>query len=935
MIFHANHNTSTVAFCGPASTGEARHGSIRLVACSFLASLTIALLPTSASAQAGGAQPGASDAATQGTPESQITPPKLLEFVSATYPEEALKQGIQADVVMALLVDATGAVTEAVVQQPVGNGFDEAAQQAAMKFRFAPATRGGKPVAARILYRYRFTFEDKSKASPPASDALPPGASSGSSPSAKSPGAEQAPVQNLSGRVLSLDGDTPVAQAVIRLVPLAPVAPSGAAQPSAAVGSPRETTTDADGRWSFVSLAPGHYRVVVEAVGFESLQAQEHVTAQEVTEVVYRLNLQGVVQVVIRGERPAREVTKRTIERREIERIPGTSGDALRSLENLPGVARPPSGLGMLIVRGSAPRDTRVLIDGVHVPLAYHFGGLSSVVPTELLERIDFYPGNFSSRYGRAMGGIVDVELRAPNEDGQYHGLAQLDLIDVRGMIEGPLPFAKDWKIVAGGRRSWFDLWLKPVLNAAGTSVTVAPVYYDYQLIAETNPTPRSSLRIGFIGADDRLALISKDVDDEDATVSGSLGVATAFWRLYVRYENELSEHTRLQSTVALGRDAVDFDLGPLFFQQRGYPLTNRTELSQRLARWATMHIGLDLAGGAVDTDVRAPPLPVPGQPPQGPFAAVQMLELNRYLGWFRSGAYLEWELTPWERLRLVPGVRFDYSRDIDRWDIAPRINARYLVRNTFPKTTVKSGVGLYYRAPSMYEIYEPFGTPGLKSNRSTHTSLGVEQDITQQIDLSVEGYYKYLDHLVGGRASKAGGFDYNNLGTGYVVGAEVLLRYNPDEHFFGWIAYTLSRTILRDQPGHPERLASFDQTHILTALGSYQLGRGWQVGARYRLVSGRPETPVVGSVFDANAGSYTPLTGPMHSERIKMFRQLDLRADKTWTFTDWKLTTYLDVQNVTYVKNVEAYRYNYDFSQRDVITGLPIIPSLGVRGEF
>jgi outer membrane receptor protein involved in Fe transport len=85
------------------------------------------------------------------------------------------------------------------------------------------------------------------------------------------------------------------------------------------------------------------------------------------------------------------------------------------------------------------------------VPIIYHFGGLSSVVPTEMLEKIDFYPGNFSSEYGRAMGGIVDVGLRSPREDGKYHGVAQLDLIDGRLVVEGPIPFVKNWSAELGG----------------------------------------------------------------------------------------------------------------------------------------------------------------------------------------------------------------------------------------------------------------------------------------------------------------------------------------------------------------------------------------------------------------------------------------------------------------------------------------------------
>ena len=123
----------------------------------------------------------------------------------------------------------------------------------------------------------------------------------------------------------------------------------------------------------------------------------------------------------MRGEKPPRSVTKETLDQREISRIPGTNGDALRSLLNLPGVGRPPALAGLLIVRGSAPQDSQYFIDGTPVPIVYHFGGLSSVVPTEMIDRLDFYPGNFSAQYGRAMGGIVDVGLLNPASD-RLHG---------------------------------------------------------------------------------------------------------------------------------------------------------------------------------------------------------------------------------------------------------------------------------------------------------------------------------------------------------------------------------------------------------------------------------------------------------------------------------------------------------------------------------
>jgi hypothetical protein len=65
------------------------------------------------------------------------------------------------------------------------------------------------------------------------------------------------------------------------------------------------------------------------------------------------------------------------------------------------------------------------------------------------------------------------------------------------------------------------------------------------------------------------------------------------------------------------------------------------------------------------------------------------------------------------------------------------------------------------------------------------------------------------------------------------------------------------------------------------------------------------------------------------------MFHQLDVRIEKNWQFRAWRLMAYLDVWNAYNHAAVEDYVYNYDFTRRAPQTGLPIVPSLGVRGEF
>ena len=117
-------------------------------------------------------------------------------------------------------------------------------------------------------------------------------------------------------------------------------------------------------------------------------------------------------------------------------------------------------------------------------------------------------------------------------------------------------------------------------------------------------------------------------------------------------------------------------------------------------------------------------------------------------------------------------------------------------------------------------------------------------------------------------------------------------------------------------------------------------MGGGWAVGARIRIVRGPLVTPTLGapalpSLYSGDAGSYVPLQSTPFSERLPVFHQLDMRIDKRWQFRSWRLNAYIDVQNVYNNTTPEAYVYNYDYSQRAYQTGLPIIPSIGLRGEF
>src|ERR1035438_8848659 len=827
------------------------------------------------------------------TPSATITMPVVKKNEGVAYPKQAIDEGFREPVEVAVLldIDAKGTVTHAAVEKPIGHGIDEAAVAAAQKLEFDPALRGGRPVPVRNL-RFVYTLTP-----PPAA---------------------------LGGRLLTMASDRPIAGPTVTV--------------RDAAGTEHTATTSADGAWRVDGLPAGSYHVMIRALGRALHEADEPVELAEEVISVDRLAPEAPVappplpagagdveEVEVRGEKPPREVTKRTLEQREISRIPGTNGDALRSLQNLPGVGRPPGLAGLLIVRGSAPQDSAYFVDGTPVPVVYHFGGLSSVVPTEVINRLDFYPGNFSAQYGRAMGGIVDIGLIDPAKD-RLHGMAEVDLLDSRVLAQGPI-FDWGWRFAVAARRSYVDLWLGPFLKAVNSSVSISPVYYDYQAILQRDLTKRSSLRFAFFGSDDALVFLNQNTSSSEPELAGSLTTHTGFWRGQAIYKNRFSENTDFKIVGSIGRDSFSFTAGNLFFNLVDYPITSRVELSQKLGPQLTMNVGLDLIDAPYTATAHLPPFPKPGQPPSGPFSGQQALTTSVSASVVQPAMYMEWEATPWRGARIVPGIRLDYTKDTGAWDVDPRIVVRQDV-TTSPRTTLKGGAGLFSQPPQAQETNSVFGTPGLTDNRAIHYDLGVEREFTRNIEASLEGFYKQLDHLVTQ--------GIGSTGTGVIYRSETLIRYKPDAHFFGWLSYTLSRSLRRDAPGTPLLLSRFDETHILTVLGSYRLGRGWELGARYRLTSGYMYTPETYGFYDENIGTYLAQQAfPAFGSRLPLFHSLDLRVDKTWKYGWGQIGAYLDVLNTSNHGNVDGIGENFNSTRTSFVDDLPFLLDLGLRVEM
>ncbi|HEY5955601.1 MAG TPA: TonB-dependent receptor, partial [Polyangiaceae bacterium] len=193
----------------------------------------------------------------------------------------------------------------------------------------------------------------------------------------------------------------------------------------------------------------------------------------------------------------------------------------------------------------------------------------------------------------------------------------------------------------------------------------------------------------------------------------------------------------------------------------------------------------------------------------------------------------------------------------------------------------------------------------------------------------------KELKNLVSSRIDGTGTVVTDNAGTGRVWGADLLLRYRADERFFGWVSYTLSHSTRKPSSDEPERLFLYDQPHIINVLGSYRLGRGWELGGRFRYMSGFLYRACYGGIFDNSTGSYR-CYGAYEQKRLAPFHQLDVRLEKTWKFSHSSISVYIDVINAYFHNSPDYAVPKYDRSGVKALSlSLPLLPSLGIRGEL
>lgn len=883
-------------------------------------------------------------------PQDSLPPiekmPELKRFIEAEYPQEIYKQGIEGAVLLDLIVSDSGTVDSVAIVSGVNPVLDTNALVAARQFVFSPAIAGGVPVPVLLQYEYRYLLQEVVE--------------------------KVEKYANFSGRVLEQGTKSPVSDALVVINFIDTVSDTALSVP---FGVYRErigtfegqyleenrlvTITDENGYFRFYSLPACTIEVKIPVPGYEEFGEREAITAGEAIDVVYRMQRISYsdYEIVVYGRAEEKEVSRRQLTLNEVKKIPGLGGDAVKVVQALPGVARPTFGISQIIVRGAPTNNSKFFLDGVEIPLLFHYG-LKSTYNSDALEKVDFYPGGFGTRYGGAIGGVVEITGRRAKTD-RWHGYLDANLLDGAVFVEGPI---NDKVSMLGQfRRSFIgDLIKVAAKNSPTTMVmTTAPYYWDYIARTDVAISDKHHSYLTLFGVKDGMELIVSDVR------GGNAGV------------DEAKNSARAEVLFHLGIAGWEWDMSDILFNSLKYSVSYvksdvsvfgvaksetsywqhyiRDQLSWKPSPSFLLNIGADIELVPLNLLLILPD-------------AEGNINADTTKNWLFGvvGGYMNFEWRPIERLQIIPGLRYDFYPELDYsganvpefWDYhfdnttrfsgepAFRLTGRYEVVEGH---VAKASAGTYSQTPQPIgqAIHETWGNPDLTATRASQYVVGHEWRITDLIHTDIQAYFNRQWDVARLPAIKELGPDMKPVvgnGKRRMKGVEVMLRHDQSESFFGWLAYSLSRSEQYNFDEERWVVSSKDQTHNLIAVGSWRLPMNWEAGFKLQFTTGDPATPVIGSEYDENNRFYRRINGETNSDRLDPTVQLDIRIDKKFIFKKWILSTYVDFYNIGYFlyKSPQMNMYDpaepYDYADMRPNRRSAYqysIPAIGIKADF
>ncbi len=710
--------------------------------------------------------------------------------------------------------------------------------------------------------------------------------------------------------------------------------------------------TDYDGNFSFTGIKPGYIELRASSIGFKPFISSAIMVTnsnQVNIEVPLEENTIGIGEVVIKAspfvKRIETPISARIIGIDEIDKNPGGNRDISKVIQSFPGVASTPAFRNDVIVRGGGPNENRFFIDNVEIPYLNHFstqgasGGPVGIINVDFVQSVDFISGAFPASKGNALSSILNFTFVDGNKD-KLKFRTTLGASDLGLTIDGPA--GKNSSLLLSARRSYLQF----LFNALG--LPFLPNYTDFQFKYRVKLDDKNELTLIGLGARDDFRLNLKANETEyqryildyipvQEQYSYTTGIVYKHFRRsgfdtwvlsrnylnnsQYKYSGNVEADTNKVLDYLSGEGEIKARVERIIIGDKGLRISFGTGFEYAHYRNSTYRL---IYTGTGENEINYD-------------TNLKLGKLNTFVQVSKS--YLE------EKLKLSFGVRTDFNT----WSksmlnpltqLSPRFSASYSLTE---KLNVNFNVGRYFQLPPYTALGYSSSTgvflnkDNLKYIRSDHVVAGIELIPTENIQLTMEGFYKnYSRYPFSVRdqvplSSKSAGYgifgdeELTSVADGRAYGIELLGRLKEFKKTNLVFSYTFVRSEFRDL-NSVWLPSSWDNRHLFNITATKQINKNWDFGFKWRFVGGAPYTPYdlakssVKAAWDIQGQGYLNYSR-FNTERLKAFHQLDIRIDKQFFLKGWSLMLYADVQNVY---NHKADQPSILVRQSDV-NGIPL----------
>jgi hypothetical protein len=706
------------------------------------------------------------------------------------------------------------------------------------------------------------------------------------------------------------------------------------------VGSQQKTTTDEEGAFTLENLQAGQIELAITTVGYGLVKKTLTLKEGEAANIEIPLNPEAAAlteQITVNAgvylESETNVASEKTLSKTELQTLSTVLlGDPVRAAQALPGVAANDDFSSEFAIRGAGFDRIGIYVDGVLTDNFVHTvqgkvldAGSLSIINANTISAVTLLSAAYPAKYGNSTAAALNLETREGNRV-KPSGRISSSLSSTTGVIDGPFASARgSWLFAA--RKSYLGYLARRVSDANEVSDTPIMDFADVQGKAVIDISPRQQVGLSAIfGAFqfDRNRPPNQLEANRFLQADSQNLLVNAHWNYAPNAQFFLQTRVFASRTnfTNRNRDGVLLDDG------RRSQLGVRSDVNFLARRSHRVEAGVYVRTiGAERFSERFQQMSSPDRLTFERRATEQSV--------YGQDTWTSEQLG----LSLTGGGRVEHSGLTGETFFSPRAALGLGMGKDW---RLRASLGRYYQFADFERLFGRLGNPALGAERATHYNISVERSFGSKTRLLAEAYdredrnlgFSLAEPRLENGQMTVSESAFRNALTGYARGLEFSLQRRSANGLTGWMAYSYSKTRLKDDQTGQSFPSDFDQRHTLSLYGSYRLTDTFNLSSGWRYGSG---LPVPG--FFRESGSDIGLASQRNLLRLPVFSRVDLRANKVFMFKRWKLTLYGEVLNVLNRGNLRFVGLDGIAPDGKVFLGrdklLPFLPSAGLAIEF